>query len=48
MEPQDLEALRREHVDRGRPLGTELWTASTARRMGLLSTIRPLGRPRKG
>jgi hypothetical protein len=30
MEPDDLEALRSEHSNRGRPIGTEPWTAITA------------------
>jgi putative transposase len=33
-------------VQRGRPFGEALWTASTARRLGLDSTLRPRGRPR--
>jgi putative transposase len=42
----ELEALRR-CVVRGRPFGGEVWVARTARRLGLLSTLQPRGRPRK-
>lgn len=37
----------RESVRRGRPYGTDRWTRSTARRLGLESSLRPRGRPRK-
>ena len=43
---KELEALRR-CVARGRPFGGEVWVGRTARRLGLLSTLRPRGRPRK-
>jgi putative transposase len=48
-EPQtesELEALRRSVV-RGTPFGNDGWVASTARRLGLQSTLRSRGRPRK-
>ena len=34
-------------ITRGVPFGTEQWTASTIKRLGLESTIRPRGRPKK-
>lgn len=40
------DALRRA-IERGTPFGSERWTAHTARRLGLESTLRPRGRPRK-
>ena len=43
----DLTALRRDHVNRGRPLGPAEWTETTAARLGLGSSLRPVGRPRK-
>lgn len=42
----ELAALRRS-VQRGTPFGGERWTAKTAAAMGLESTLRPRGRPRK-
>lgn len=42
----ELEALRA-CLGRGRPLGTEAWVLATAARLGLVSTLRPRGRPRK-
>jgi putative transposase len=42
----ELAALRRS-VDRGMPFGNAAWVARTARRLGLESTLRPRGRPRK-
>jgi putative transposase len=42
----ELEALRRS-VQRGQPYGEELWAERVARRLGLESTLRPRGRPRK-
>jgi putative transposase len=48
-EPQteaELESLRTS-VQRGCPFGGESWSASAARRLGLESTLRPRGRPRK-
>lgn len=43
---QELEALRR-CVVRGRPFGRGGWVQRTARRLGLLSALRPRGRPPK-
>ena len=34
-------------VQRGRPYGSDLWVARTVKRLGLESTVRPRGRPRK-
>lgn len=48
-EPQteaELAALRHS-VMRGAPFGGAHWTADTARRLGLESTLRPRGRPKK-
>jgi putative transposase len=42
----DLKRLR-VSVERGRPYGEKAWTAETARRLGLESTLRSRGRPRK-
>ena len=42
----ELQAIRRS-VKRGQPYGEAEWVATTARRMGLEQTLRPLGRPRK-
>jgi putative transposase len=42
----DLSRLRLS-VERGRPYGEEHWTKETARRLGLESTLRSRGRPRK-
>ena len=42
----ELEALRR-CVRRGRPFGDDAWTAATAARLGLGSSLHPLGRPAK-
>jgi putative transposase len=47
LEPEQLARLRRDHVHRGRPRGTAAWTADAVRRLGLTSTVRPVGRPRK-
>jgi putative transposase len=43
----DLQRVR-ESVVRERPFGTEDWTRETARDMGLESTLRGRGRPKKG
>ena len=43
---RELTALRRA-VTRGTPFGQEGWVAKTARRLGLETTLRPRGRPRK-
>lgn len=48
-EPQsesELSAIRRS-VKRGCPLGSESWSSKTVVRLGLESTLRPRGRPRK-
>ena len=48
-EPQtdaELEAIRRS-VSKGTPLGCKQWVAQTVARLGLESTTRPRGRPRK-
>jgi putative transposase len=42
----ELEAIRR-HIARGAPFGSPTWQKTTARRLGLESTLRPRGRPRK-
>ncbi|MBI2299650.1 MAG: transposase, partial [Armatimonadetes bacterium] len=42
----ELEALR-SAVSRGRPFGQAEWQAATAERLGLESTLRRRGRPRK-
>jgi len=42
----DLQRLRLS-TERGRPYGEESWTKETARRLGLESTLRSRGRPRK-
>ena len=44
--PAEEEALRRS-VRRGQPFGSEGWRESTASRLGLDSTLRPRGRPRR-
>ena len=45
MSEDELSAVRRS-IQRGRPFGDELWTTTTAQRLGLSSTLRPRGRPR--
>jgi putative transposase len=42
----ELKALRMS-VNRGRPFGSETWQKRTAKRLGLESTFRPRGRPKK-
>jgi putative transposase len=42
----ELEAIRR-HIARGAPFGSSDWQRTTARRLGLESTLKPRGRPRK-
>jgi putative transposase len=37
----------RTSVNRGRPLGDEKWVGATARRLGLMFTLRDVGRPKK-
>ena len=44
---EELEALRGS-VNKGRPFGSDEWVARTVKRLGLISTIRLRGRPRKG
>jgi putative transposase len=46
MSPAEEEAMAR-CLRRSQPLGTLGWTEATVRRLGLESTTRPLGRPRK-
>jgi putative transposase len=41
-------AAIRHSIQRGTPFGSESWTKRAARRLGLESTLRPRGRPRKG
>jgi len=43
---RELEAVR-VSVARGRPFGDEDWQSRTAKRLGLESTFRPRGRPKK-
>ena len=42
----ELDAIRRS-IRRGRPLGDSQWTENIARRLGLETTLRPRGRPKK-
>jgi len=42
----ELDALRRS-VQRGRPFGDDRWSKQAARRLGLESTFRPRGRPKR-
>lgn len=42
----ELVTMRRS-IDRGTPLGDDRWTKRTAARLGLESSLRPRGRPRK-
>jgi REP-associated tyrosine transposase len=42
----ELQAIRRS-VLRGRPYGDEPWSHETVQRLGLESTLRPQGRPKK-
>jgi putative transposase len=46
LSPAEEEALRRS-IQRGQPLGDPEWQTRTAARLGLASTLRPRGRPRK-
>ena len=41
----ELEAIRKS-VHRGSPYGGPAWTESTAKALGLESTLRPRGRPK--
>ena len=43
---KEKEAITRS-INRGVPYGSEQWTASTVKRLGLESTTRPRGRPKK-
>jgi len=43
---EELQGLRRA-IQRGRPFGTLTWEKQAASRLGLQSTLRPRGRPRK-
>jgi putative transposase len=43
---EDLQAMRETHVNRGRPYGSQNWIERVADNMGLISTLRPVGRPR--
>ena len=43
---QELEQIR-QSVKRGKPFGNSAWQTRTARMLGLESTIRPRGRPKK-
>jgi len=45
-DPETVEAIRHA-VRRGAPYGTPTWRTRTAARLGLESTLRPQGRPRK-
>jgi putative transposase len=45
--PAQLNELRKNHVIRGRPFGNEAWVEKMAGRLGLSSTLRPVGRPKK-
>lgn len=42
----ELEAVRRS-IQRGNPLGDEAWSAKAVNELGLETTLRPRGRPRK-
>lgn len=44
--PEELEAVR-VCVNRQRPYGSSAWTARTAFQLGLSSSLRPVGRPRR-
>ncbi len=46
LSPAEEEVMPRS-IRRGQPLGTDDWRASTAARLGLDSTLRPRGRPKK-
>ncbi len=46
LSPAELERLR-QSVNREAPFGTETWALRTAKRLGLESSLRPRGRPRK-
>src|SRR5262249_46461271 len=44
--PEELKAVRRSLI-RGTPFGRAVWVGRIARQLGLQSTLRPRGRPRK-
>ncbi len=48
---EDLKAQERQNIklciERGRPLGEDQWVEKTANRLGLMSSLRNRGRPRK-
>jgi len=46
MTKKEQEAFTRS-INRGAPFGSEQWTTATVKRLGLESTIRARGRPRK-
>jgi len=43
--PAEEEAIRRA-IQRGQPFGDPSWQVKTAQRLGLVSTLRPIGRPK--
>ena len=45
--PERQIAKLRTSVNRGAPFGDEKWTLKTARKLGLMNTINPIGRPKK-
>ena len=45
LSPAEEEAIRRA-IQRGQPFGDTVWQVKTAQRLGLVSTLRPIGRPR--
>lgn len=45
--PAEMEAVRRS-AQRGTPYGDTTWVERTVQRLGLESTVRPRGRPKKG
>lgn len=46
IEVADMDAMKLS-IARGRPYGSEKWTAETAKKLGLADTLRDRGRPRK-
>ena len=44
---EDEVAAVKQSISRGTPFGSERWTERMAKRLGLESTLRPRGRPRK-
>jgi putative transposase len=46
MPPTQVQQLRRS-VNRGTPFGEEAWALRTARRLGVMNSLRPAGRPKK-